>query len=243
MASSRRRKKRAVNWLPVIIVMLAASFVLGLFYSPITAVRNLRIVGVQPHDRNRVTQLAQSLEGVPYGRVDVLAFESSVLRGRDIYDADLSHNVFGSGVLRLKYRRPIAAVQGAGLSRIYLDDRGVLFSSPEPFQGLRKLILDATFKQPILAFGQAWPCAVVSDFCLKLNSFAELSDAVVHLSANGRLTLSKENFGSVDFGGTDAIDAKLKKLRQLLDEQPDILTRVRSLTLVDPETPAFEPKG
>lgn len=243
MASSRRKKRRKISWTPVLLLGFVLALVLGLFYSPITAVRNFRVVGAQPHDQDRIANLARGLTGVPFGRVNVHAFETAVLRGRDIYTAQLSHNVFGSAVLRLQYRQPVATVQGPGFKNLYLDRSGVLFSSPEPYPGKRILMLDRKMTEPILALGQSWPCQLVSDFCIQLDSFPELQDAVVHLDDSGRLTLSKDKFGSVDLGGTDAMDAKLKKLRQLLDEQPDILSRVGKLVLVYPENPTIVPKG
>ncbi|MEA2552272.1 MAG: cell division protein FtsQ [Fimbriimonadaceae bacterium] len=233
-----KRKKKAINWGPVLAIALAVNVVLGLFLSPITSVRKLRILGAQPHDTTRLRELAHSLQGVPFGLMPAERFESEVLRQRDVYNADLSHNLFGSGVLRLQYRRPVAIL--LGVPNTYLDDQGVLYGSPEVIPGIRQLSLQEDYMQPVVALTQPWPSAVVAHLCNKLDSFAELEGGVVHLDTTGRLWISKENSGKVDLGGTEALDEKLRKLRQLLDDEPTLLSKVKTLTLTDPSRPALD---
>lgn len=237
----KRKKRRAINWGPAIAALLILNVAIGLTFSTVTGVRKLRIINAQPHDKKRLQALAQTLVGTPYSRVDVNQFESQVLSGRDIYTADLSHNLFGLAVLRLQYRRPVAQVINS--PQTFLDTQGVLYSTPETFAYMRRLSLEPEYSQAVLSFAQAWPSQAVADLCIKLDSFDQLKSAVVYMNRSGRLRLLRENSGEVDLGGVEALDEKLRKLRQLLDERPDLLDSVKRLSLADPARPAAVPRS
>lgn len=235
---ARKSKRKAINWGPVLGVLLALNVALGLAFSPVTSIRRMRILGSQPHDKARLENLAKSLRGVPYLLVSTNTVESAVLAPRDVYSASLSHNLFGSAVLRVAYRQPVAAL--AGQPNIFMDDHGVLYGSPEAVPGLRQLALDPEYLQPAVALTLPWPSEVVADLCTKLNSFQELADGVVHVDTTGRLWISGDKTGKVDLGGPEQLDMKLRKLRQLLDDDPELLARVQSISLTDPTHPALE---
>src|SRR5947207_2729037 len=127
---ARKSKRRAINWGPAFGAALFANVVLGLLFSPLTSVRRIRVIGAQMHDAQRLANLAQGLRGVPFMLVPATNLESSALAPRDVYNASLAHNLFGSAVLRIGYRQPVAIL--VDVPRIYLDNEGVLFGSPEP---------------------------------------------------------------------------------------------------------------
>lgn len=235
---ARKSKRKAINWGPAIGAALGANVVLGLLFSPLTSVRHIRIVGAQPHDAQRLAALAQGLRGVPFMLVPTTRIEGAVMASRDVYNASLAHNLFGSAVLRIGYRRPVAALADA--PHIYLDNEGVLFGSPENSAGVRQLGLDPVYLEPTVALTLPWPSTLVADLCTKLNSFDQLKDAVVHVDKTGRLWLSEDKAGKVDLGGPEQLDEKLRKLKHLLDDDPQLLTRLQSLTLIDPSHPALE---
>lgn len=235
---ARKSKRKSINWAPVLGAALCVNVVAGLLFSPITSVRHIRIAGAQPHDTARLASLAQGLRGVPFMIVPKTRLESSVMASRDVYNANLNHNLFGSAVLRVRYRQPVAELSNP--PHIYLDSEGVLFGSPEAVAGVRQLALDPEYLQPTVALTLPWPSTVVADLCVKLNSFDQLKDAVVHVDKTGRLWLSGENAGKVDLGGSEQLEEKLRKLKRLLDDDPQLLTRVRSLSLTDPSHPALD---
>lgn len=235
----KRKKRRAVNWSPVLGALLTVNVILGLLFSPVTSVTRARVVGAQPHDVKRLTSLLQSLRGTPSSRIQVGQFESQVLAQRDVYSADLSRNLFGSAVVHLKYRRPVA--QLVNMPHAYLDDQGVLYNTPETFANIRQLNLAPEYSQAVASFAQGWPSGVIAKLCTDLDSFEQLRGAVVYLDTTGRLKLSKENIGEVNLGGTEALEEKLRKLRQFLLERPDLMTKVRTLDLTDPARPTATP--
>lgn len=235
----KRKKRRAINWAPLLGLLLAVNIVLGLLFSPVTSVTRLRVVGAQPHDVKRIGLLGQSLQGIPSSRIQVGRFESQVLSQRDVYTADLSRNLFGSAVLHMKYRRPVAQLMN--VPHAYLDDQGVLYTTPETFGDMRQVSLAPEYVQAVATYTQGWPSGVVANLCINLNSFEQLKGAVVYLDATGRLRLLKENSGAVDLGGTEALDEKLRKLRQFLNERPDLLEKVKTLNFTDPARPTAIP--
>ena len=236
---SKRKKKTSLNWTAIVWTLFVFNLLLGLFFSPITSIRNMRIVGAQPHDQDRIQSLAQALRGRPFGRVGAKQFESDILRQRDVYSASLSHNLFGSALVRVQYRTPIAEL--SGFPRTYLDADGVIFGSPEPYQGLRQLALDPEYAEPGMALTLPWPAKQVAELCTRLSSFDQLKDAAVHLDQTGRLLISREDKHTVDLGGTEQFDEKLAKLKAILEDDPQVLDRVSSLSLADPARPATKP--
>lgn len=219
--------------------LFVVNVLVGLLFSPMTSIRKLRVLGAQPHDEDRLTSLGHALQGRPFARVGVTQLESDVLRQRDVYDARLSHNLFGSAVLTLKYRRPIAELVGA--PHTYLDDQGVIFGSPEPIQGLRQVALSPDYMRAGVALTLPWPSVSVAELITKLDSFDQLKNAAVHLDTTGRLLISRKDKHTVDLGGSGQLDDKLAKLRSMLEEQPQLLDRVQALSLADPMHPAFKP--
>src|SRR5690348_172385 len=121
MARKSKKKKKAINWTAVVWTLFVVNVLFGLIYSPITSIRRLRVLGAQPHDLNRISSLAEGLTGKPFGKVDAAQLESQILGQRDVYNASLSHNIFGSAILRVQYRRPVAVLES--LPHTYLDDQ------------------------------------------------------------------------------------------------------------------------
>jgi hypothetical protein len=237
MARKSKRKPRAINWTAILWVAVCFNILLGLGFSPVTSIRRLRILGAQPHDQQRFSDLAQSLRGVPAFVVSKPKFEGAILASRDVYDAKLSRNLFGSSILRVQYRKPVAVLGGA--PHVYMDEQGVIFASPEEYNGLRELDLDPEYMQPGVALTLPWPSQIVADLCIKLDTFDQLKGDAVHLDTTGRLLISRENSCTVDLGGTEQLEIKLAKLRRLLDDDPQLLGRLQSLSLTDPTHPAL----
>lgn len=239
MARKSKKKKRSINWSSVIWVLFVANILLGILFSPMTSVRHIRIVGAQPHDLERIGSLAQSLRGRTFGRVGAAEFESEVMQQRDVYNANLSHNLFGSAVLMVSYRQPVAVL--AGEPHTYLDSQGVIFGSPEMEPDLRQIALAPEYQEPGIALTLAWPSQIVAGLCTRLDSFDQLKGAVVHLDTTGRLLISREDTHSVDLGGSEQLDEKLAKLKSMMEDDPQILDHVQSLSLADPTHPAYTP--
>src|SRR5690242_13122103 len=103
MARKSKRKQRFINWKAVLTTVLVLNVVMGLMYSPLTSVRKMRVIGAQPHDVDRIDELTKTLRGIPFMSVNKTKFEGAILASRDVSEAEMSHNLFGSAVLRLKY--------------------------------------------------------------------------------------------------------------------------------------------
>jgi cell division septal protein FtsQ len=240
MARKSKRKQRFINWKAVLATVLVLNVLTGLMYSPLTSIRRMRVIGAQPHDIDRINELTKGLRGIPFLSVKSTKFEGAILASRDVSEAALSHNLFGSAILTLKYRQPVASV--VGTPHAYLDDQGVIFASPEPYPELRQLDLGQEYLQPGVAYTLPWPSQQVAELCTKLNTVEELKGDVVHVEATGRLTISGEKGYTVDLGGAEQIDEKLRKLERMLEEDPNLLSNVQTLSLVDPARPAIKAK-
>src|SRR5579885_495653 len=137
MARKSKRKSRAINWNAVLWTTLIANILLAVLFSPLTSIRRLRVMGAESYDQDRISNLAKTLDGKPFALVPTVKFEGSVLGSRDVQEATLSHNLFGSAILRLTYRRPVAML--ASVPHTYLDEQGVIYGSPVTVPGIRQL--------------------------------------------------------------------------------------------------------
>ena len=109
----RRRTKRVrLNPRPFIVLGLGVNLAAGVALSPVTAVRRVRVEGAPEADRERLTLLLQSLKGVPCARVDARTVESKALENSELRGASLARTPFGSAVLRVARRVPVARLFG-----------------------------------------------------------------------------------------------------------------------------------
>lgn len=238
---ARRRKRKAVNWGPVLGVLLIINVVVGLALSQVTGVRRARVVGSPPTETARISRILESLRGRPFALISNDIVASEVLESPDLVDARLKTNLFGSSVLTVSARKAVAAIQG--YSGTFLDERGTLFRSQREEKALPLLHLEPGFIQANAAVTANWPSGPTASLCRSLAHFPELAGATVHLDGRGRLWLSRDGLARVELGGAEALDEKLRRLRGLLDEQPSLLKSVKSLTLTDPARPAVVPRG
>jgi hypothetical protein len=234
-----RRRKRTINWGPVLVLATLINLVAGALYSPLTSPRILRVEGVPTEDQNRVKSILSRAEGIAYKSVPTRELESDILNNPAVKTVQLSHNLFGRARLKAEYRQPVAKIVGP--AKLYFDIEGVLFRTEQNYPNLRSVDVEPSMIAPNLSLSLSWPAAQIADFVTKLNNIDAVDGKTLYLDARGRLWLNGGGPGRVDLGGTDALNEKLSQLNSLLVERPNLLKEVKSLSLTDPRRPAIIP--
>jgi len=245
MPSRRKRRRRQRRWVrpiefaPWLWGALVLNVVVGLLFSPVTAISHLRIVGAQSYDRGRLSNIGQSIKRRPLLRVNEQSVRSRALENQAVASASYRANLFGRGVLTVRYRRPVARV--AGQENLYLSDRGTLFSSPH------KYTLSIRVEPPIdadetnLAVFGGWQGRAAARLCASIVRQLPESNWVLKVSSTGYVSLASDD-GVVEFGSFDKAEQKVQKLAEILLHDPDMLSDVVSLNLSEPADPSIVPK-
>lgn len=235
----RRSKRTRLRARPIIIVALVVNVAVGIFYSPVTAVRRVRVEGAPAADATRLTKLLQSLKGIPCARVNAKSVESEALRNPELRTATLSRTPFGSAVLRVARRTPVARLYA--FPSVALSREGVLYPASTLPEGLPYVQLPDDYPKVGLSLGNAWRLTDVVRLAGLVGGL-EVKDPVrIRLVRGGRLCLNIDS-GVVDLGGYDELDAKVAWLEKTLKESPTLFSTVESINLVKLDAPTFQPR-
>ena len=224
---------------PFIVLGLMASLVAGALYSPLTAVRKVRVEGAPEADRARLETLLQKLRGVPCAQVNARFLESEALQNPELRSASLSRTPFGSAVLTVRQRVAVARLdkhQGTGLT-----EDGVLYPSSTSLEGLPTVILPPDYRFIGLTLGNGWRVTDVAHLAVLVRVIESERPVEIDLDKGGRVCLNIDT-GRVDLGACEGLDAKVARLLSILRERPDLFQTVQKLILVNIDNPAYVPR-
>lgn len=237
----RRRTKRVrLRPRPFIVLALAINLATGAVYSPVTAVRKVRVEGAPEADRTRLTGILQRLKGVPCMRVDARRIESEALQNSELRSASLSRTPFGSAVLHVARR--VAVAQLDRYRGIGLTADGVLYASSVPLDDLPKVILPPKYAWVGLTLGNGWRAVDVARLATLVRAAPSKAPIQIELVQGGRVCLNIDT-GRVDLGALADLDAKVARLESILRERPDLFVTVKTLSLVKLDNPAYVPRS
>lgn len=235
----RRRKRKKLNIRPILWILLVLNIAVGLFYSPITAVARVSVVGVPPGDQARVEGVLQSIVGIPCIRVNAAAVEEAIMKRPDVIKATLGRNIFGNGKLTVTYSPPVALVQGT--KNLVLTQSGVMCVIPHPPANLPSLQLFAGATNSFVGLCSNWEMAQVAEVCKRAENSGLVKDLSITVNLGGSVCLNSGATGRVVLGNPDGLDEKFDKLREVLAVQPDLLSQGRQLNLVAASKPVTSP--
>jgi len=238
----KRKAKRSLDPAKVLWPLLIVNLLVGAWVSPITALGRVRVRGVSEDDRSWVRKVLQDMRDVPYSRSRPQQVERRLLGVAHLRSASLRTNIFGSGLLVVRYHVPVARL--ADSPQTFLSDEGVLFNgSSHPVVELPTLLLPADALRPSAAVVGAWRAREVAWLCGHLPKALPPNEAVVEVESNGVLCLKTPAPGRIRLGDAQDLDQKLGVVERFLLEQPDLLSKVEELNVTSPQHPVRIPLG
>lgn len=236
----RRRTKRVrIRPGPIIVLTLGINLIAGIVSSPITSVRRVRVEGAPPQDRPRLVGLLQKLKGVPCVRVHAHAIEAEALQNPELRGATLSRTPFGSAVLRVARRMPVAKLYASPDTGF--SEEGVLYPATDLPDDLPRLNFTRGEPPLGLTLGNGWRAADVAHLAILVRGMGGKVPVRIDLVGGGRVCLNIDS-GTVDLGSCDGLDAKVARLRKILQERPDLFSTVQTLRLVRIDDPGYIPR-
>ncbi len=246
MASrKRKRKKSNKRWVPPTnyTLWLWAIFVVhaivGLALSPVTSLTLLRVVGAPQFDQSRIRQAVQSVNGTPRLRANSNQIRSLILEKSAVEAVDYRANLFGRGVLTVRYKVPVAIIDEP--NGLMLSSKGQLFSSPIATKNLPVLVPPAELDARNLTIVGGWRTREAAKICEKVITELPPYNWRIGVSKNGFVTLHPGAGAKVELGSFDDSEAKIRALAKILKDDPTLLTKVSKLTLYSPDKPVYEP--
>lgn len=230
------KSKRRPNWGPILWLLLIANVTLGFAFSPITSATKIKVTGAQPSDHERITKALEGLKDSPALRSTRLKVLADLYRRPDVYDAELTQNIFGRGQLAMTYDLPVAVL--ASNANVVLTETGTLTGMPDIPPGLPKLRLFEGAAGHVGAYSGRWQQREVADVCRRVLT-SGLDKTKVSVAASGNVRLQLISGATVKLGAPEYLAAKFEKLSRALEMKPDAFTAGQELNLVVPDKPAF----
>lgn len=235
----RKRKRTYIKPKPVIYVLIVIVVAMGIWFSPLTIIRHVRIEGALPGDRDRLSAIVASLKGIPCVRVDPRIVESQALAASDIKSADLSRNPFGSALLKVTYREPAARLFGS--PNVLLSKEGVLYPSEQDQTGLPVVQLTRGGPPTLATLAANWQPNLVAKLATEARKIFPTGDVRIEEEQGGVMWLNG-GAGRVILGSLNDLDKKLNVLRTRLTKFPDELAENEALDLKNPDNPSLVPR-
>ncbi|MEZ0325038.1 MAG: cell division protein FtsQ/DivIB [Fimbriimonas sp.] len=235
----RKRKRFSLRPKPILRLLLVLAIAAGIWFSPITSIRSVRIEGAIPSDQERLERIAKRLEGIPNIRIDPRITESEVLKLPEAQWATLTRSLFGSALLKVKYRTPVAKLLGH--PGVALSNQGVFYKAAQIPKELPQIQLPSGGPPTLLTLSSNWQpktMAKLAQDVLKLR----VSDVIRIQVEEGGLVCLNMGSGRVILGSIDNLDEKLSVLRDRLAANPNELNEVEDLVLTSPKSPSFVPR-
>ena len=234
--SQRKWKKKNADPTIVICVLLAINLVAGLIWSPVTALRKVRVVGATPSQQELIQRAINRFSGVQRSAISVHAVESEILTDRSLRSAKLEANLFGRGVLKVVQKEAVARLTVPDGMVLAAD--GSVFLAESASESLPELSISPSFLKPVASPFSLWHSGSVAHLSQQLvKNFPEYSWIIV-VTDQRQLQLDPTTGAIVVLGTFENLDEKLSSLASILRQDPDILEERIELNLISAKNPA-----
>lgn len=248
-AKAPRRSGRAYRPHGFFAVGLVVNVAAGLFFSPMTAITRVRVLGAEPFDRPRLEGLLTAYAGKPVASITPRVVESGVEEAPEVRDVDFTRNWFGRAQLKITYRKPVAKISGT--KALYLSDEGVTYTSRQRIPPLPSAELPESANSAALTYAIEAPLQPLGELCAHIPAPIDTTSVTALYHPEKGLCLNTgESSALVIFGPAENLDEKIAGLSKILQDNPNILRENLELNLIVPERatrtplpPATKPKS
>lgn len=235
----KRRPRRRLRPAPFLWLILLVNLAVGLVFSRITSIVRVRVEGVPLYDRLRVESILVRLKDVPCLRVNGRRVETEIMEEPSVDSAEFTRNIFGNGLLVVRYRTPVAKLSEGDNEALSAD--GVLYRAVEMPPDLPALELPKYTPPAFVGFSGDWQPQGLAEMAIYARSHYPRIEVKIVVDRRGAVCLNIGS-GQVILGSCDDLDLKLKTLESLLQRNPQELDQVQALNLTSPSAPAVVAK-
>jgi hypothetical protein len=209
------------------------------FYSPVTAVRRVRVVGAKPYDYERIVQHIQTIQKIPYVKLNLRRLETLLLANGEIRSVKLYSNPFGSAGITIESRVAVAKIMNT--PSLYLSEDGVLFTPNASVTKAISLWVPTDFYDGNLCLGGRWEAQKMALFCRKLSRtmFSDRWD--VAINAGGVICLRRQGQSTIIFGFQEKADEKMSQVERIIRQYPGVLFEAKAINVMVPSHPVLVP--
>jgi len=151
----RRRNKRRIAFrivIPLLILALIAAAIYLVGFSPVLAIKTVRISGESNLTSSQIAQTAAVPIGAPMARTDIAAIQQRVAGLRQVESATVSRKWPNTVAITVKERTAVFAVD-EGSSALLVDRFGVGFRTAPSAGSLPKAVVPADNQQVLKSVG------------------------------------------------------------------------------------------
>ena len=218
--------------------IFGAIIALATVASPLTAARQIVIVGVPAYDQSRVEAIAQSLKGQPWKLVNKDALLERVESRLYVDHATYQQNFLSAGELRVVYRKPVA--RSAQFPDLYIDENGQQFVVSGYTQALPTLSVDPGAVEPSGSISGGLDLVGAGKVAQLLTDRLPNYAWKVELDPRSVLFLRLEKGVRVVLGPADKLEAKIGRLSDILTQKAE-LWHAKEINLSVPNQPVYQP--
>jgi cell division septal protein FtsQ len=230
--TGKKRKGLRLRVEPFVVMGIVGSIFVGAFYSPLTSLTKVRVIGADKEMEAEIATILRRLRSIPALQVSPAAVETSIQRIDSVDRAVFERNLFGRATLRVTPRVPVARLADA--DQIAVDRFGNLYRAPNLNPNLPVLRLPSGTLQPSAAFVVANPMGHFADVCRMIQSLEFASECTLEVDSRGGLCLNV-NSGRILLGNHENMDKKLDRLREVMNSSPQLFRRGTVINLVAPD--------
>ena len=235
----KTKKRTRLRPAPFITIFLLINLAAGLYASRLTVIRKVRVEGAAEWDRPRLETILEGLRGVPCAQINRFRVESDTLSDSAYRSARLDRNLFGSAVLTVVYRTPVARFNNH--LQLAISDEGVIFRSQHLPSDLPTLQLGDGQPATLLTLANDFPSSSIAYLAVHAQAILKPTPFRIEYGTGRGLCLNIGT-GQVILGSSANLEAKLGKLQEELRSDPDYLSKIKALNLVEPKNPMTVPK-
>lgn len=235
----KKRKKTRLKPKPVIWLFLTMTLIYGIWFSSVTAIRHVRIEGALEGDQQRLQDLIIKLQGIPCIKVNAAEIEASALELQEMKSASFGRSPFGSGLLKVTYRVPVARLFGS--PNMLLDASGVLYPSMAVPKNLPQVQLPKGGPPSIVTLAGNWQPERYAKLAIFARSLSPDGVIRIQMGESGVVSLNLDS-ERVIFGSLEDLDNKVETLKKRMADYPNELSENEALDLTRPDFPSLIPR-
>ncbi|MEQ1932467.1 MAG: hypothetical protein ABL962_01120 [Fimbriimonadaceae bacterium] len=230
------RSKRRLDWNRLLWLGVFLSFVSGLWFSPLTSARKVRVVGALPDDHARIIEIVQAFRRAPAIRAPRDLIMAKLLRRPLVINASVSQHLFARALVEITYDQPVATMEA---NRNIILTKSGEFSSIKPLpRDLPKLRLFDSAFEPNVALARNWQTPKIAEVCERI-ARSELGQVTVSVAASGAVSLELASGPIVYLGAPEFLPAKFEQLTLIGQRTPEHLKGNKEINLMSADKPTI----